>query len=128
MTWKRFEEIEAWQMARAFNQKIHELIVTSGIERHFALKDQMYRSAGSVMDNIAEGFERGSNGEFKCFLGYAKGSCGELRSQLYRCQDMGFLKLEQFLELKEEIELIAGKIFRIIEYLSASGIKGARFR
>lgn len=71
-TWQRFEDIEAWQLARVYNKKMHALIATSGIKQNRRLRDQMYGSAGSIMDNIAEGFERGNNREFVLFLGYAK--------------------------------------------------------
>ncbi|HLF62536.1 MAG TPA: four helix bundle protein [Saprospiraceae bacterium] len=124
MTWKRFEDIEAWQMARVLSIKIHELIQSTPINKHFALKDQMYGSSGSIMDNIAEGFERGSNGEFRSFLAYAKGSCGELRSQIYRCFDLKFIVEQDYITLKQECEFISGKIHRIIEYLISSDFKG----
>lgn len=128
MTWKRFEDIEAWQMARIQQVKIHDLIMNSNICKNFALKDQMYRSSGSVMDNIAEGFERDSNGEFKTFLAYAKGSCGELRSQLYRCLDLQLISEPVFLELKQQSEFISGKIYKIMEYLNSSDHRGPRFK
>lgn len=128
MTWKRFEDIEAWQMARIQQLKIHDLIVNSNICKHFSLKDQMYRSSGSVMDNIAEGFERESNGEFKTFLAYAKGSCGELLSQLYRCVDLQLISESTFLELKQRSEFISGKIHKIIDYLNSSDYRGSRFK
>ncbi|HLF65226.1 MAG TPA: four helix bundle protein [Saprospiraceae bacterium] len=128
MTWTHFEDIDAWQMARAYSKRIHDLIENSAIKKNFALKDQMYGSSGSIMDNIAEGFERGSNGEFRNFLSYAKGSCGESRSQLYRCLDLGLISQKDFHSLKQEAEFIAGKIFRIIEYLNSSDIRGQRFK
>jgi len=80
------------------------------------------------MDNIAEGFERGSNGEFRSFLSYAKGSYGEVRSQLYRCMDLGFINEAQFLCYREETEFIAGKRFRIIAHLNTFSHKGQRFK
>lgn len=128
MTWKHFEDIDAWQMARSYNQKIHQLILNTQIRVHFGLKDQMYRAAGSIMDNIAEGFERGSNGEFRTFLAYAKGSCGESRSQLYRCLDLNLISKDEYELHKQEAEFIAGKIYRIIEYLNSSDIRGQRFK
>jgi four helix bundle protein len=79
------------------------------------------------MDNIAEGFERGSNGEFKTFLAYAKGSAGECRSQLHRCLDQGYISEPEFNAFKQEIEFISGKLQRIIDYLNGSGRRGSRF-
>ena len=126
MTWKSFEEIEAWQMARALNQEIHHLIQTTDLQKNFALKDQLSRAAGSVMDNIAEGFERSTHGEFKTFLGYAKGSCGEVKSQLYRCLDYGIIDHSTFEKLKHDIDFISGKLFRLIQYLQSTHDKGKR--
>ena len=128
MTWKCFEDIDAWQMARVLSREIHLMIQSTAIRKNFALRDQLYRSAGSVMDNIAEGFERGGNKEFRTFLGYAKGSCGEVRSQLYRCLDMELITSEQYEKLNQSSLFIAGKIYRLIEYLNRSGIKGSRFK
>jgi four helix bundle protein len=127
MTWNRFEDIEAWQMARAYNKTLYELIYRTEIRRHFSLKDQMLRATGSIMDNIAEGFERGSTAEFRSFLSYAKGSCGEARSQLYRCFDQKLISYQDFTSLKKDIEHIAGKIYRIIAHLNTSKRKGQRF-
>jgi four helix bundle protein len=128
MTWKRFEDIDAWQMARALNLQIHELIINTPISQHFALKDQLYRAAGSIMDNIAEGFERGSNRDFRTFLGYAKGSCGEVRSQLYRSVNFNYISESTFERLKQEVMFTAGKIYKIIEHLNNSHFKGHRLK
>lgn len=84
-----FEDIIAWQKARELDKVIFNLIQNSTIKSDFALKDQMLRSSGSIMDNIAEGFDRDGNKEFIHFLTISKGSCSELRSQLYRAMDRG---------------------------------------
>ena len=81
-TFKRFEDIEAWQLAREFTAKIYRLSKVPPFSRDFALRDQMRRAAVSVMSNIAEGFERGGTKEFLHFLSIAKGSAGELEAQL----------------------------------------------
>ena len=78
------------------------------------------------MDNIAEGFERASRMEFMQFLGYAKGSCGELRSQLYRTFDRNFLTVEEFDDLKSRVISISGLIQNLIKYLQGSNMQGIR--
>ena len=83
----RFEDIEAWQEARQLSRRIFEATLSGSFARDFALRDQVNRASGSVMDNIAEGFNGGSNAEFARFLGYAQRSCGEVQSQLYRALD-----------------------------------------
>ncbi len=80
-TIKRFEEIKAWQKARVLNSRVGDIIDKGQFKRNFRLIDQVEGSAGSIMDNIAEGFERSGNKEFVQFLYIAKGSCGEFRSQ-----------------------------------------------
>lgn len=83
-TIQKFEDLEIWQQARAICQNIEMLIQTTNLKTNYSLKDQIDRSSGSIMDNIAEGFERNGNREFIQFLSIAKGSCGEVKSQSYR--------------------------------------------
>jgi len=86
-TIKKFEDILSWQKARELNNMIGRIIDQGKFKRSYRLIDQIEGSAGSVMDNIAEGFERSGNKGFLQFLYIAKGSCGEFRSQLYRALD-----------------------------------------
>ena len=86
-TIKRFEDLEIWQKARVLCNTIYPLTITGSFERDFKLRDQINGSSGSVMDNIAEGFELDGKNEFRQFLSISKGSCGEVRSQLYRALD-----------------------------------------
>ena len=83
-TIKRFEDLEIWQNARKLSKEIIQISVTTDLKNDYRLKDQIKSSAGSIMDNIAEGFERDGNLEFRQFLSISKGSSGETRSQLYR--------------------------------------------
>ena len=80
---KTFEELVAWQKAEALAELVYMACRSRELSRDFGLRDQMQRAAVSVMSNIAEGFERDSNTEFIHFLSIAKGSLGELRSQLF---------------------------------------------
>ena len=101
-TWKSFEEIEAWQMARVFCQNIYKIMNYDGLSTDYRLKDQINGSSGSIMDNKAEGFERSGNKEFINFLSIAKASAGESRSQLYRIMDRDYISNDEFEKLKQE--------------------------
>ena len=109
-TIKRFEELEMWKLSRELNKMIGELIDGKKFEKNFRLINQVEGSSGSIMDNIAEGFERGSRAEFILFLGYSKGSCGELRSQLYRMIDRKYISQENFEDLYNRAIIINSKI------------------
>src|SRR5687768_11148350 len=98
-TIKCFEDLEIWQLARTQTNDFNKLVKTTSLDRDFELRNQMNASSGSVMDCIAEGFERSGNKEFKNLLIIAKGSNGEFRSQLYRCLDKNHLLKEIFDEL-----------------------------
>jgi len=82
-TFNNFEDIEAWQKARQLTKRIYEITKKGALAKDYGLKDQIRRASVSIMSNIAEGFERGGNKEFIQFLSTAKGSSGEVRSQLY---------------------------------------------
>ncbi len=96
---ERFEDFIAWQKARKLTADIYKVTSLGRFARDFGLKDQIRRAAVSIMSNIAEGFERGRATEFHQFLSIAKGSCAELRSQLYVAFDAEYLLPEQFRQL-----------------------------
>ena len=96
---KKFEDLIAWQKARVLTRKIYALTEQGKFSGDFGLKDQIRRAAVSIMSNIAEGFERGRSAEFHQFLSIAKGSCAELRTQLYVAFDAGYLSEDLFNEL-----------------------------
>jgi four helix bundle protein len=125
-TIKRFEDIEAWKVARDLCGKIGVLIDSGSFKKSYRLIGQIEGSSGSIMDNIAEGFERGTRSEFIQFLGYSKGSCGELRSQLYRTLDRNYISQQQFDEFYIMAVRISARLQKLIEYLQQTQVKGLR--
>ena len=127
-TFKCFEEIQAWQKARRLNQKIGWYIDSARFKQNYRLINQIDGSAGSIMNNIAEGFERSGNREFLQFLYVSKGSCGEFRSQLYKAIDRNYIEKEEFDELYKLAKDIIIMLQKLIEYLETSQLKGVKFR
>jgi four helix bundle protein len=93
---KSFEDMQVWQDARVFVKSIYELTASDVFKKDYGLKDQIQRAAVSIMNNISEGFERDNNKEFMNFLGYAKGSAGEVRSMLYVALDLKYISKDNF--------------------------------
>ena len=127
-TIKRFEDLEIWQLARKLSQKIILISKNTELKKDFRFKDQIKASSGSVMDNIAEGFERDGNLEFRQFLSIAKGSAGETRSQSYRLFDSEYISDKQLEDLVNEYELLSKKIANFISYLNKKDFKGNKFK
>ncbi len=125
---KNFEEIIAWQKARELNKLIKELTSRKEFSTDYELKKQIVRSSGSIMDNIAEGFERQGNNEFIYFLYVAKGSCGELRSQAYRAIDYGYISKNEFDKLFEGCVEVSRILNGLIDSIRTSGLKGYKFK
>ncbi|MGH8399240.1 MAG: four helix bundle protein [Gammaproteobacteria bacterium] len=113
---KRFEDLIAWQKSRELTREIYALTSKYEFSRDFGLRDQIRRAAVSVMSNIAEGFERSGSHEFHQFLVIAKGSCAEVRSQLYAALDIGYIDDSEFHQVQE----IAEHTAHIIGALRAS--------
>jgi four helix bundle protein len=124
----RFEDLEIWQLARELAKEIFILSKKGMLSKDFSLKDQMNRSAGSIMDNIAEGFGRSSRLEFIQFLSIAAGSAAELQSQIYRCYDKAYMDEASFNDLAKKTNAIYKKTNGFIKYLNASIIKGTKFK
>ena len=127
-TYKRFEDLPIWQDARDFSKKVYWASKEGDFSKEYRLCSQIRASSGSIMDNIAEGFERDGNGEFRQFLFIAKGSCGETRSQLYRAYDYGYLEEAVFEKLKSQSEEISKSISSFIDYLQTTEIKGLKYK
>jgi len=114
---KTFEEMPVWQDSRNLTASIYS-VTNIGIFSHdFGLRDQMRRATVSIMSNIAEGYERPANKEFAMFLGYAKGSAGELRSQLYVALDQKYISQEQFAEMHKLASEISSQLAKFSTYL-----------
>lgn len=127
-TIERFEDIISWKEARELNKTVGNLIRTGRFNNNYRLINQMEGSAGSVMDNIAEGFERGGNKEFIQFLYIAKGSCGGLRSQLYRALDRNYITQEEFDLVAVHAKKNSNLIHKFIIYLENSEQKGIKYK
>ena len=125
---KDFEDLMIFQKARELSKKIYPITQRKEIKFDSRFVQQIRAAAGSIMDNIAEGFERGGNKEFVNFLYIAKGSCGETRSQLYRAFDYGYISEAQFEAMKSLSEDISKSISNFIDYLSNTVIKGSKFK
>jgi four helix bundle protein len=110
---ERFEDLIAWQKARTLTADINPVSSKGNFSRDFALRDQIRSCAVSVPSNIAEGFERWSLREFHKFLSYAKGSCGELETQLYIARDVGYLSDETLQPLLQQAESVSEIIGRL---------------
>ncbi|WP_163399831.1 four helix bundle protein [Flavobacterium fluviatile] len=124
----RFEDLEIWKEARRLAKEIHFISVETELRSDLRFKNQIKSSSGSVIDNIAEGFERDGNLEFRQFLSIAKGSAGETRSQLYQIFDFEYISEEKFEALKKDYENLSGKIKNFITYLNKKDFKGNKFK
>ncbi len=127
-TVKKFEDLEIWQLSRMLCQEVYRIIVESNLKNNYKLCNQIDGSSGSIMDNIAEGFERNGNKEFIQFLSIAKASCGETRSQLYRVFDRDFISKEKFEILIEQTETLSKRIGAFINYLKNRELKGSKYK
>lgn len=128
MTFESFEDIEAWRKARILANEIFVLTCQDAFSKDFDLKNQIRASSGSIMDNIAEGFERNGKAEFINFLSIAKGSAGEVRSQLYRALDRNYIDETKFNCLKSNVLEISKMISNLMSYLRKSDYKGTKYK
>jgi four helix bundle protein len=124
---KHFEDLEIWKEARCLTKEIYRLTAGPKFSKDFGLRGQIQSAAVSVMSNIAEGFERAGNQEFCQFLYVAKGSCGEVRAQLYVAVDQGYISANESEELLNAFKRLSSMIGSLINYLKRSGMKGAKY-
>ena len=127
-TIKRFTEIVAWQKGRELVNEIYRLTRAGAFAKDWGLKDQIQRAAVSICSNIAEGFERSGNKEFSHFLWIAKGSTGEVASQLYHAKDNGYIEDDVFDDLHERLKLISAMLYNLIQSMRSAPVKGQRYK
>jgi four helix bundle protein len=128
-TVRQFEELICWQKARQLAREIYaETSKNLKFKKDKGLRDQIQRAAVSVMSNIAEGFERGTKLEMLNFLFIARGSCGEVRAQLYVALDVGYLSEERFKSLKFRAEECSRMIYSFIQSLKVSRFQGLQYK
>lgn len=128
MTFKCFEDILSWKLSRALAKDVYLTLNVHSKPQNNFISNQMFRSSGSIMDNIAEGFERGGNKEFLQYLWIAKTSAGELRSQFYRAYDLQLISEEEFLDFKHRIEEVSRVIFGLIKSIKESSVTGQKYK
>jgi len=117
MQGKTFEDLKVWRDSREFVKSIYELTASESFKKDYGLKDQIQRAAVSIMNNIAEGFERNNNKEFVLFLKYSKGSAGEIRSMFYVALDLNYISKSTFDEYYKNVIEIITQISNFIKYL-----------
>lgn len=120
MKFKTLEEMPVWQDSRTLTSLIYIRTLGNEFSRDFGLKDQLRRSAVSIMSNISEGYGRSTKKEFALFLGYAKGSAGELRSELYVAADQKYISTEQFQAAHKRATDVSSQLAKFAAYLRAA--------
>jgi len=123
----RFEDLDIWKRVRDLCKLVYEITSEEPFCRDFRFRDQIRAAAGSIMDNTAEGFERGGNKEFLQFLSVAKGSCGETRSQSYRAFEFGYITQDTLDVLLDKTLDLSRQISSFMAYLKESSYKGPKY-
>ena len=111
---RNLENLRVWQETRLFVKPIYEMMQTC---KDFSFKDQIQRASISIMNNIAEGSESGSDKTYIRYLNISKGSCSEVKSMLYLCEDMKYCTPEKRQELQSRLLTISGQIYKLIDFL-----------
>ncbi len=113
----RFEDLEAWQLARQLTAKVYEATLTGKFAKDYGLRAQIQRAAVSIVSNIAEGFDRKSNKQFLQFLDVASGSASEVKAQLYVALDLEYLTNEQFQDMFTNAVRVGQMLTKLMQYL-----------
>ena len=116
----KFEDLDVWKLSRKIVNNIYELTKCGDFKQDYALRNQIRRSGLSILSNIAEGFESGTDKQFARYLKIAKGSAGECRAQLYIACDQQYLSQDEFRNLKRQLITCSKKLSRLISYLDGS--------
>ncbi len=127
-TYKSFQDSKVWQDSRKLNKEIFTILESKNNSNLGYLTNHIFKTAGSVMDNIAEGFEREGNKELIQFLYFSKGSAGELQSQLIRAVDFGVIEETEFNQLNSNLIHILQQLSNFISYLKRSELKGNKYK
>ena len=123
---QKFEDLTIFQMARDLCKEVYAITKEGEFHKDSRFVQQIRAAAGSVMDNIAEGFERDGNKEFINFLYIAKGSCGEVRSQIIRASDVGFIDKETATRLYNDCMSLSKAIATFIKSIKSSDYRGSK--
>ena len=125
---KRFEDLEVWRCSRQLFRAVDETTRSGSLAKDFGLRDQMRSSAISIVSNIAEGFERDGDQEFMQFLSVAKGSCGELRAQLYLAMDADHIDQHTFRQLHASAVSVSRQLSGLVSYLHKRKKYGRKYK
>lgn len=123
-----FEDLEIWKEARRLTSSIYAITHKQSFSKDYGLCDQIRRASVSVMSNIAEGYERGGNQELSQFLSIAKGSCGEVRAQLYIALDQKYIGAEESKRLIDDFRKLSIMIHNFMKYLKTTPYKGVKYK
>lgn len=128
MSIKYFEDLEIWKTARKLTNKIYKITSNGVFLKDYGLRDQMRRAAVSIMSNIAEGYERGGNQELIQFISISKGSCGEVRAQLYVAMDQECMNMQECELLIDEFRKLSIMISNFMAYLKGTSYRGIKYK
>lgn len=126
--YKSFEELPVWQQSMKLAEQVFKMTANGKLNKEYELKRQIHKSVISISSNIAEGFERGSKKELIQFLYIAKGSCGELRSQILLARNLNFISVDYFPDICNFASEVSKQIAGFINYLKLSKYKGQKFQ